>query len=296
MKRISIILPLLLFFAFTYGQKEDAAADTSAWKTGGLGTVTFSQVSLYQWAAGGDPSISGAAMLNVFANYKGLNQSWDNTLDLGYGIIKQGDMTRKSNDRLEFSSKYGRRVTDTWNYSALLNFRTQFDNGYKYYGDTAKTIISKFMAPAYLTASLGMDYKPNKNLSIFLSPVTGKFTFVLDDSLAAGGNFGLDPGDKFRAELGGFVKIEYSNEIMTNVNLASKLDLFSNYLHNPQNIDINLEIMLSMKINEYLSASISAMFIYDDDVDLYKTKGSLTPEGPGWQIKEVFGLGFSYKF
>lgn len=296
MKKIIATLPLVFFFAYSYGQKENEKADTIGWTTGGLGTLTFSQVSLYQWAAGGEASVSGAAMLNVFANYKGLNQSWDNTLDLGYGLIKQGDMTRKSNDRLEFSSKYGRRVTDTWNYSAVLNFRTQFDNGYKYYGDTAKTIISKLMAPAYLTASLGMDYKPNKHLSIFLSPVTGKFTFVLDDSLAAEGNFGLAPGDKLRAELGGFVKIQYSNQIMENVDFASKLDLFSNYLNNPQNIDVNLEILLSMKINQYLSATLSTIFIYDDDIDLYKTKGATEAEGPGWQIKEVFGLGFSYKF
>ncbi len=289
-------MAFMLFYVFSYSQNISEEEDTLGWKTGGLGTLTFSQVSLYQWAAGGDASVSGAALLNIFANYQDEKQSWENILDLGYGLIKQGGTTRKSNDRLEFSSMYGRRINDVWNYSALLNFRTQFDNGFKYYGDTAKTIISKFMAPGYLTTSLGLDYKPNDHFSLFLSPMTGKFTFVLDDSLAVQGNFGLDPGDKLRAEFGGFVKIQYANQIMENVDFTSKIDFFSNYLDEPQNIDINLEFLLSMKINQYLSATLSTLFIYDDDVNLYKTKGATQPEGPGWQIKEVFGLGFSYKF
>jgi hypothetical protein len=297
MKKVlfSVIMIFLIIQLNAQNEDTDTDGDTLGWRTGGMASLTFSQVGLYQWSAGGEPSISGAALLNVFANDIQLDHTWENSLSLGYGLIKQGETTRKSNDRIEFSSKYGKKATDKWSYSALLNFRTQFAEGYQYQEDGSRILISNFMAPAYLTASLGMDYKPIENLSIFISPLTSKFTFVLDDSLAARGNFGLDPGEKFRAELGGLIKVEYTRQLMENVDLSTKMDFFSNYLNNPQNIDFNGEILLNMKINEYLAVTVNAIFIYDDDVALYKDDDAIV-DGPGWQIKEVIGIGFSYKF
>ncbi len=143
-----------------YAQDTDTKKDTLGWNKGGLASLTFSQVSLYQWAAGGEPSVSGEGLFNVYANYLTLLSSWKTSLDLGFGLNKQGQITRKTNDRIEFTSQYGRKASDDWEYSGLLNFRTQFANGYKYYGDTAKARISDFMAPGYLTGSVGMDYSP----------------------------------------------------------------------------------------------------------------------------------------
>jgi hypothetical protein len=266
-------------------------ADTSYWKKGGMGTLTFSQVSFYQWSAGGENSFSGNAFLNLFANYKKENISWDNTLGLGYGLMKQGPLTKKSDDRIDFSSQFGMKASEKWDYSALLGFKTQFARGYNYPNDSV--VISDFFSPAYLTTSLGMGYKPNDKFSFFLSPVTGKMTFVIDDTLSAAGAYGVDPGKKFRAEFGGYVKISYVQEIMKNVNAQAKLDLFSNYLRKPGNIDVNAELLIVMKINEFLAATISASFIYDDDTKLLQHDKTM---GPGLQVKEVFGVGLSYKF
>lgn len=284
------LLPLFLLFASNLIIAQELA-DTSYWKKGGMGTLTFSQVSFYQWASGGENSYSGNAFLNLFANYKRDNIVWDNNLGLGYGLIKQGSLSKKSDDRIDLTSQFGMKASENWNYSAMMGFKTQFDKGYNY-PDVSKE-ISDFFAPAYLTTSIGMDYKPNDRFNLFLSPLTGKLTFVTDDTLNAAGAFGVEPGKSFRAEFGGFVKMLYKQPIMTNVDAQLKLDLFSNYLKNPGNIDINAEFLLVMKINEFLAATFNVLMIYDDDVTLLRTDDKM---GPGLQVKEVFGVGLSYKF
>lgn len=288
MKLITSFAFLIILSMAAYAQMP---ADTSYWKKGGMGTLTFSQVSFYQWASGGENSYSGNAFLNLFANYKKETVSWDNTLGLGYGLLKQGPQTKKSDDRIDLASQFGMKASEKWNYSALLGFKTQFDKGYNYPDVTHK--ISDLFSPAYLTISLGMDYKPSDRFNIFLSPLTGKMTFVLDDSLSADGAFGVDPGKKFRAEFGGYAKIVYKVELMKNVDLQTKLDLFSNYLKNPGNVDANAEFLITMKINEYLSATFNTLLIYDDDINLIQDDETV---GPGLQVKEIFGIGLSYKF
>jgi hypothetical protein len=288
MKKSFILLTLVVLFLSAKAQEKP---DTSYWKKGGMGTLTFSQVSFYQWASGGENSYSMNAFLNLFANYKKENVSWDNTLGLGYGLLKQGPQTKKSDDRIDLSSQFGMKASEKWNYSAMLGFKSQFDKGYNYPDDSTK--ISDFMSPGYLTISVGMDYKPNDRFNLFLSPLTGKMTFVLDDSLASVGAFGVDPGKNFRAEFGGYLKAFYKQPLMKNVDLQLKIDLFSNYLKNPGNIDMNAEILLAMKINEYLSATFNTLLIYDDDVNLLQDDGGT---GPGLQAKEIFGVGLSYKF
>ena len=137
MKKIFIVSLSLLITISAFSQEK---ADSSKWKFGGIGTFAFSQLSLYQWSAGGEASFSGAALLNAYANYTNETTSWINSLDLGYGLIKQGDDTKKSNDRIEFTSQYGRKASEKWFYSAMLNFRTQFSEGFDYSTDPANTI------------------------------------------------------------------------------------------------------------------------------------------------------------
>ena len=284
------IFLLLLILPGISGMSQ-VPADTSYWKTGGMGTLVFSQVSFYQWASGGENSYSANGFLNLFASYKKENINWDNTLGLGYGLMKQGSLTKKSEDRIDLSSQFGMTASGKWNYSAMLGFKTQFDKGYNY-PDVSKK-ISDFLSPGYITTSLGMDYKPNAKFNVFLSPLTGKMTFVIDDTLSAAGAFGVEPGKKFRAEFGGYVKIAYNADIMKNVNLQAKIDFFSNYLKKPGNIDVNAEFLIVMKINEFLAATFNTLFMYDDDVKLLQHDKTI---GPGLQVKEVFGLGLSYKF
>ncbi len=288
MKKLVLTFSILLSGVILYAQE---SADTSYWKKGGMGTLTFSQVSFYQWASGGENSFAGNGFLNLFANYNKENLRWENNLGMGYGILKQGSLTKKSDDRIDLSSQFGLKASEKWNYSAMLGFKTQFDKGYNYPDVSSK--ISDFFSPAYLTTSLGMDYKPSAKFSVFLSPLTGKMTFVLDDSLSLAGAFGVDAGKMFRAEFGGYAKIVFKQEIMKNVDLTAKVDFFSNYLKTPGNVDVNAEFMVVMKINEYLAATFSTLLIYDDDVNLLQSDDS---KGPGLQVKEVFGVGLSYKF
>ncbi len=288
---VFLLIPMALYSA----EKPDSI---KAWDFGGLASFNFSQVSLTNWAAGGQSSTSGVAIFNVFGNYKKEKISWENSLDMGYGILKEKDKDAiKSNDKLDFNSKFGIKQAEKLYYSTIFNFRTQFAPGYKYPNPT--NAISRFMAPAYMTLSVGIDYKPNKIFSLFVSPLTGKMTIVSDQILSNAGAFGVDPGKTMRAEIGSFLKMELKSEIVKNVSLNSKLDLFSNYLNNPENIDVNWDLLVNMKINDYLSANLISNLIYDDDIKIAIDKnndGIIEKKGPRVQFKEMFGLGLSLKF
>jgi hypothetical protein len=286
-------------------------SDTAKWKVGGLISLNFTQVTLSNWAAGGESSLSATGIVNLHANLKKKKSSWDNNLDLGYGLIKQGDADLiKSDDKIDLTSKYGRFAFKNWYYSALLNFKSQFDKGFNEPGDSVK--ISDFLAPAYVLFAIGMDHKPNDNFSLFISPVTAKFTYVNDQFLADAGAFGVDAatfddtglkledGKKLRTEVGGYIKFAYNKaDIIKNVGFQTRLELFSSYTNNPQNIDVLWDNILDFKINDFLSANITTTLIYDDDIDIEIDEdddGVTDKVGPRTQFKEVFGLGIAYKF
>lgn len=290
MKNLLTILFLIPLLAFAQPEEKK---DT-LWTTEGNLTLNFSQVSLSNWAAGGKSSMSGVGMLSLKANYKKEKLSWDNTFDFRYGFIKEEDEDlRKSDDKIDISSKFGYQTKEDskWNYAGLMNFKSQFAAGYNY-PDTDNA-ISKFLAPGYVTLAAGMDYKTD-NFSALLSPISGKFTIVADDVLSDEGAFGVDPGKKIRGELGASVKLEYKTEIMKNVTFDTKLDLFSNYLKNPQNIDVDWTGKVIMKVNDYLSANLVVQMIYDDDVDILDADTGAS--GPKLQIMEMFGAGLTLKF
>lgn len=270
-------------------------ADTiKYWKLNGVSSINFSQVSLTNWAAGGENSYAFNGLLNLTLDYSKDNNDWLNTLDIGYGIQKLGEQdVRKTDDNIDFTSKYGRKVSKTLFISAILNFKTQMDNGKKYEEDTSY-VISKFFAPAYLQGALGMEYKPGEVFYFVLSPAAAKLTMVFDDTLSARGSFGVYPGEKTRLEFGGSATVGVKKEIMKNVTLKSTLALFSNYLKNPQNIDVDWKMSINMKINDFLSANLNIHLIYDDDIKTSDDDGN--EKGARVQFKEVFGVGLTYKF
>lgn len=302
------------FIDFSFEEESEVVqepTDTTWWK-GGLFAINLSQVSLNNWAAGGQSSVSGVALASFFANHKKGKSVWDNSLDLAYGLLKQGEADFiKSDDKIDLASKYGQEGwNEKWYYSALLNFRTQFVEGLDAPGPGANR-ISDFLAPGYLLTALGLDYKPNDGFSLFISPVTGKFTFVTDDLLAAQGAFGVDPGlvdtenniiepgSNSRSELGAYARGQFSKDLMENVNFLTRIDLFSNYKDNPDHIDVNWEALLGMKVNKYISATLGAQAIYDHDIDVPKDEdgdGISERTGKGTQFKEVLNIGFLYNF
>lgn len=288
MRKLITFLMLLPLVAFSQGESKD-----SLWNTSLTTTFNFSQVSLSNWVAGGKSSMTGLFMVNYAANYKKDKLSWDNAFDFRYGFIKEEkDNARKSDDLIDFSSKLGIEAGGKWNYSGMLAFKSQFTDGYNYKMDPRER-ISRFMAPGYFTTALGMDYKTG-GLSILIAPVSGKFTFVTDELLSNEGAFGVDPGKKSRAELGGAVKVDYVKEIWKNVTFDSKLNLFSNYLDEPQNIDVDWKVQFNLKVNDYLSANLITHTIYDEDI---KIKDPDTGESsPKVQFMESFGVGLTFKF
>jgi len=280
---------------------------TAGWKTGGVFTVTLSQTSLTHWISGGQNSVSVNGLFSGFANYKMGKSAWDNSLDIGYGLIKQGgdDKFRKTDDKIDILSKYGRQAFGHFYYSVLMNFRTQMTPGYNYPDITNK--ISDLFAPAYLTLAMGLDYKPDPYFSAFIAPVTGKFTFVTDPSLSDQGAFGVTPGKTSRSEFGGYLRAVYSrndfkSEFLKNVSFTTKLDLFSNYFDKPQNVDVSWETLITMKVNKYIAFNFNTHLIYDDNIAVpYDRNHDGTVESGESirslvQFKEIFGVGLSYKF
>lgn len=299
----------LLSGQVTDGEKvlRSQSADTvPGWRKGGIIGITLAQTSLTNWAAGGQNSVSLNGILSLFANYKKGNAVWDNSLDLGYGLLKQGKDVpfRKTDDRFEIMSKYGRKAFKNVYYSALVNLKTQMAPGYNYPNDSMTVKISNLFAPAYLIVAIGMDYKPSPYFSAFISPVTSRTTFVLDRQLSDSGAFGVKRGERSREEFGGYIRVIYSkndfkNEFMKNLTFTTKLDLFSNYLDKPQNIDVNWETLIIMKVNKYISANLNTNLIYDDNTKIPIDKnhdGIYESKGPRVQFKEIFGAGLSIKF
>lgn len=284
---------IVLFVMHLNAQNDNT--QTSNWKRGGDFTLNFSQVSFSNWAAGGKNSVSGVGLFNYAASFSRARLNWDNSLHLGYGLLKEGSNDLiKSEDKMDFSSKLGYRMSEDgkWLYSGLFNFRSQFANGYKY-PDTQNKISALF-APAYVTLALGADYKPGDNFSLFLSPLGSKFTIVTDENLSLAGAFGVEEGKKFRAEMGGSIKSELKFPVVENVDVQTVLGLFSNYLKNPQNIDVNWDFRVNMKINKFLSANIVTNMIYDHDILIPVDNAG--NKGRRVQWKQLFGAGLSFKF
>ena len=285
------IITLTAVLALTFSAVAQKADTTKAWTRGTKASLSFTQVSLTNWAAGGENSFGGNSFLNLFANLKQGKTTWDNSLDMAYGLIKLGDAKiRKSDDKIDLVSKLGHNVIHKNLFlSANLSFKTQFTEGFNYPNDSV--IISNFLSPAYLMLGLGLDYKPYKYLSISFLPLTGRLTIVNDKVLSDAGAYGVDPGKKTRPEFGAAFKATIDKDIATNISLKSKLELFTNYIDSPQNIDLNWEALMILKVNKYISTHIGFHTIYDHDILITDKDGKT---GPRTQFKQTFGVGLTY--
>jgi hypothetical protein len=305
MKKILFITVLVAASLGAVGQVTDGekqlktqTVDTLlGWKRGGVININTSQTSMTNWAAGGQSSMSVNGLLSLYAHKKAAKTLWENFLDLGYGTMKQKEQDWwKTDDRIDFTSKYGIEITEKLYYAALLNFKTQMTNGYNYPNDSDK--ISGFLAPGYLMGALGIDYKPNANIAVFLAPATLKLTMVNDDALSDAGSFGVDPGDNLKTEFGGYMRTTITYALMENVGIQSKLDLFTNYLKDFGCIDVSWETLLSLKVNKFISATVSTHLLYDQDVIITKEndEGEMESYNSKVQFKEVLAIGFSMKY
>ncbi|MFN4123514.1 MAG: DUF3078 domain-containing protein [Flavobacteriales bacterium] len=313
------ILAMILARLTSYGQI-DLKEDTSfiVWRKGAFMAFNFNQVALINWAAGGENALSATAIFSGFIKKRNVKSYFETTLDMGYGwITNETNGFRKNEDKLDLNMKYGHRATkgNKIYYALLMNFRTQFAPGFNFPDDS--TVISRFLAPGYLSVAAGIDYKPNDFFSVFVSPATGRLLLVRDQRLADQGQFGtfaaefdangnkIKDGALYRLEFGSMLRARFQKEVIKNVSLLTTLQLFNNYTDvrkdNRRNIDVNWETMINIKANKWLTTSIFTHLIYDDDIQLptFETINGVRTEvgrGPKTQFKEVFGIGLSYKF
>ncbi|MDQ6528432.1 DUF3078 domain-containing protein [Flavobacterium sp. LHD-85] len=316
MRKLTLLLFILVNFTFLQAQNSEKeliqntekavkkindTIEGEGWKTKGTVSLLLNQSSFNNWIAGGEDSFSGTLGINYDFNYKKDDLTWDNKVLASYGLLqtKNDDFTKKTDDRLEFNSILGKRAFGEWYYSYFLNFRTQFSTGYIYdqdaNGKQIRTEQTKFMSPGYLTTGPGIYWTKDDNLKVNFAPLTSKFTFV-DNAYTTGidrftglpyvdgSYFGVDEGKSMRYELGFYASVYYKLAIMTNVTAENTLNLYSNYLEDPQNVDINYSLNVIMKINKFLSANLSFQAIYDDNAFA------------GLQTREVFGLGVNFGF
>jgi hypothetical protein len=253
------------------------------WTRKGVFTLLANQSSFNNWLAGGQNNFAGNANINYDFNYKDDNWSWDNKLIMAYGLTKiKGEDTKKTDDRIEFTSLLGRKASGNWYYSAFLNFKTQMDSGFDPDDQTYK--ISHFFSPAYFQFGPGMLWKKSDNLKVNIAPATSKLVIVHDHFTEFGSSFGVEQGKTTRYELGAALNGYYKFTIMENVSVENILNLYSNYLEDPQNVDLDYQLNIVMKINKYLSTNFAFQTIYDDNAFR------------GFQTRQVIGVGFNANF
>jgi hypothetical protein len=265
--RINRKIFVLLAIFFTNILSAQEVTKTPSWTYSGASYLNLTQSSFSNWAAGGENSIAvSVGVNNIKLNYEKQKISWENGLTLGYGLQYQQGKRSKTNDLIDFYSKLGYKAFGKFHYATQITFKTQFDKGYAQYPITPESLYnSKFMSPASGILSLGLDYKPNDEFSLVLSPLSGKYTLVFDDSLSKAGVYGVKPNRNAYYELGASVIITYNKKITDNITLRSVMDIFSNILRNPENADINWDININLKVTKYISSNLSLNIKYDDD-------------------------------
>ncbi|WP_395066628.1 DUF3078 domain-containing protein [Flavobacterium sp.] len=298
MKKIVLTLTMILSLTTVFAQEnekellkktEEAVAKIKEDKPNGWvkkGTFTFlaNQASFNNWLAGGQSNISGNIGLNYDFNYKKDSWNWDNKVIAGYGLTKiKGQEMQKSDDRFQFNSLLGKRASATgnWYYSAFFNFKTQFDSGF----DLASGIkTSHFFSPAYFQFGPGMLWKKSDNLKVNFAPATSKLIIVHPHFTDLGSSFGVEQGKSTRYEFGAAINGYYKFNIMENVSVENILNLYSNYLDTPQNVDVDYTLNIAMKINKYMSTNFAFQAIYDDNAF------------SGFQTRQVIGVGVNFGF
>lgn len=277
--------------------KEEAEkTEEKKWKMGGDFSFLINQSSFNdEWLGGGTSNYSANILVSYDVNYKKDKVTWDTKFLGDYGVTKtrDQDFNRKTNDRLEVNSVVGYQMKDSkWSYSTMMNFRTQFANGYTFDtdedGNETRTLQTELMSPAFLQLGIGALWKDSDDFRINISPATGRLIFANSQFTTTPGYvdgdfFGLDEGETLRTEFGAAVNAYGKFELMKNISMENFLNLFSNYLEDPQNVDIDYTLNLVLKVNDYISTNFTFQAIYDDNAV------------KGFQVRQVLGVGLAFK-
>lgn len=275
---------------------------TSFWDKINEFGLNINEVAFVNWNAGGDNSVSALANLRLARNYKFRYLNWNNEAQLRYGLnAQEGRKLRKTDDQIRLSStiSFRKDTITNWYYSVKANFNTQFSNGFKY--PDRDNPISRFMSPGYLFFGLGTSYIPaEKKFNLYISPATMKSTFVLDEILSSQGAFGVNKGENLFLELGFLITNTWEKQIITNVLMNHRLNLYTDYIRSFGNIDVDWELNFNLKVNQYINANIGTHIIFDDDIkfdEVVADDGTIVDPGISRiQFKQLLGVGFTYSF
>lgn len=224
------------------------------------------------WGAGGVNSLSLGGQFSYKTDYNKEDKNLASELILQYGTLNnKGQLARKTIDRIFLDNKVALKLSKSWYFFGSLNFESQFDLGFTFskdaQGNEKRTLLSKFMAPGYLTQSFGFEYKPVKHFFVRIGTGTARQTFVLDKDLYLTNpkNFGVVPGKTFRNELAFQLVGSYDKDIAKNLNLKSRYSVFANY-ETLSRIDNRLDLTLTASVNRLINVSLAGIILYDDDM------------------------------
>lgn len=265
--------------------KELKPLEKDGWVKAGTFIINVNQGALRNWAGGGEQNTLGVTtLLNYNLNHRKGKITWNNYFDIALGFQNASSFGRfrKIDDRIDITSKYGYQFSKKWYAAVLGNFNSQTLAGYNY-TDTVNIKISNLLTPGKILLSAGIDFRPDKTFTLFVSPITSRFILKTDNDFYMVDKFGVPPNHKSYTELGSFATAKYTKKISPWAFYTGRLDLFSNYKRNPENVDLFFTNLVTMKFNKWLATNISVDMVYDDDV-LQKT-----------QLKEILGIGLTLK-
>lgn len=284
------------------------------WQSVNLVGLNFSQAAFINWNAGGNNSISAQTNARFERNYKFRYLQWENILETRYGInIQEGQKIRKTDDAIRVSSTVGYRrdTISNWYYSVKANFNTQYTDGFKY--PDRETPISRVMSPGYFFLGAGTSYiSEGRKLNLYVSPLTAKSTLVFDQELANKGAFGVEKaildddgtilkrGKNILLEVGFLLTNNWETQLMENIALKHRLNLYTDYISSFGNIDVDWELNVNLQVNKYIVTNLGTHIIYDDDIlfdPIKNDAGLVINEGkPKLQFKQILGVGVAYNF
>lgn len=280
--------------------------------------ITFNQLAITHWAAGGESNGSGKVTSNITYKYnrKLFNYVVNGIFAYGMSNYTKDKRYEKSEDRCEISMTMSNNNSNNLSFTSIASLKTQFTNGYSYPNDSIP--ISRFFAPAYINLSAGYNYNIKDYLSVYISPIAGKMTIVTDQRLADLGSYGVEAGywniyngdstwvngKNILSELGINVLIKYKQDFKDDISIFSTLNLYNNYMDpnksNRWNIDVDWETGIKFIINKRISAIVNVHLIYDDNIKFTITEiidgVEVTKQSPILQFKESLGITFLYKF
>ena len=296
MKLVLVLLSLLCSFSL-YSQKLNQPDSTTFWSNTGNFSLLISQTAFNNdWLGGGTSNYAGNIIINYDLNYKKDKIEWDTKFLVDYGITKNDsqEFNRKTNDRFEVNSIIGKRLEATkWYLTGNFNFRSQLADGYTFStdenGNETRTLQTELLSPAFTNFGIGFQWKKNDNLKVNVAPLSGRLILANDKFTSKSGYkdgdfFGLNKGETIREEFGASLNGVAKFDLMENISVENLLNLYTNYLEDPQNVDIDYTFNLLLKVNEYISTNFTFQAIYDDNAV------------KGFQVREVLGAGLRYKF